>query len=592
MENVEAVIVDEMSMVSSDFLYNLHKRMMELFDSKDDFGGRALMLVGDLLQLPPVRATSIYNPPKSHKNKVIYNITDESGENTGNLWKNCQVVVLKTNFRQGNGNPWTELLNRVRIGEATADDIKILASRKPSLLSQEEYDMATHVFFKNKDVYKYNNNMLRKIKSNEIEITAKYDIPKGSNFEPSVNDWGIVGDSNFSATLKVKLGARVMMIFNVCINDLLVNGALGTIVGFEFNAWGDVEAVVVAFDNEEAGQLQRKNSSAAEKYLEQKGCPIFKTTIEETLPFGKKNRKKGKTHGSTYKITQFPLRLAFASTTHKVQGVTIKKGSNLVTHGDIKMPNSMYYVMLSRVSALENVYNENFLPERLKANEDALEANNDLAKRDIVPSYRNMHFDFFVLNVRSLSKHFIDLKTDMYAERSDHICIVESWIDPETHFIDDFNMPGRSFEQSSIGRGKGCGVYSKNSKNVDCVARIAKESYQMISIVDGNIQLVLLYCSSRCNFPEAVLDLHQILSKEKTNLITGDFNFETNEKNPITKYLQDNQFVQLVKNCTSDKGRTIDLCYVPAEVKDKVEIKQYSPFYTDHDALCISLKNN
>ena len=57
MEHVEAVIVDEMSMVSSDYLYNLHKRMMELFDSKDDFGGRSLMLVGDLLQLPPVRAT-------------------------------------------------------------------------------------------------------------------------------------------------------------------------------------------------------------------------------------------------------------------------------------------------------------------------------------------------------------------------------------------------------------------------------------------------------------------------------------------------------------------------------------------------------
>ena len=64
MEHVEAVIVDEMSMVSSDYLYNLHKRMMELFDSKDDFGGRSLMLVGDLLQLPPVRATSIFNTPK------------------------------------------------------------------------------------------------------------------------------------------------------------------------------------------------------------------------------------------------------------------------------------------------------------------------------------------------------------------------------------------------------------------------------------------------------------------------------------------------------------------------------------------------
>ena len=589
MEHVEAVIVDEMSMVSSDFLYNLHKRMMELFDSKDDFGGRSLMLVGDLLQLPPVRATSIFNPPKSHKNNVIYNITDESGKNTGNLWKNCQVVVLKTNFRQGNGNPWTELLNRVRIGEATAEDIKILASRKPSLLSQEEYDMATHVFFKNKDVYKYNNNMLRKIKSNEIEITAKYDIPKGSNFEPSVNDWGIVGDSNFSATLKLKLGARVMMIFNVCINDLLVNGALGTIVGFEFTASGDVEAIVVVFDNEEAGQMQRKSSSAAGKYFEQKGCPIYKTTIEETLPFGKKNRRKGKTHGSTYKITQFPLRLAFASTTHKVQGITIKKGSNLVTHGDIKMPNSMYYVMLSRVTALENVFNENFLPERLKANEDALEANTDLDKRDIVPSYRNMHFDFFVLNVRSLSKHLVDLKTDMYAQRSDHICIVESWMDPEKHNVDHFHMEERSLHHSSIGKGKGCAIYSSTSKNVECQAKIAKQRYQILSIFDGNVQFILLYCSSDCNFLEVVQDLGEIINQGKINIISGDFNYDKDDTNALTIYLGERNFEQIVKICTHDKGRTIDLCYVPGNIKDKFQLNQHSPFYSDHDALCISL---
>ena len=64
LEHVETVIVDEMSMVSVDFLYNLHKRLMEVFDSKDDFGGRGLMLVGDLLQLPPVRATPIFKKPK------------------------------------------------------------------------------------------------------------------------------------------------------------------------------------------------------------------------------------------------------------------------------------------------------------------------------------------------------------------------------------------------------------------------------------------------------------------------------------------------------------------------------------------------
>ena len=71
LEHVETVIVDEMSMVSVDFLYNLHKRLMEIFDSKDDFGGRGLMLVGDLLQLPPVQATPIFKKPKSGKNKIL-----------------------------------------------------------------------------------------------------------------------------------------------------------------------------------------------------------------------------------------------------------------------------------------------------------------------------------------------------------------------------------------------------------------------------------------------------------------------------------------------------------------------------------------
>ena len=258
-ERVEAVIVDEMSMVSADYLYNLHKRLMELFDSKDDFGGRALMLVGDLLQLPPVKATAIFKQPKSDKNKIIHDMTDANGKNIGNLWDNFQVVVLKTNFRQGNGNPWTELLNRVRKGEATAEDIKVLESRRPSLLSQEEYDDATHVFFKNKDVYAHNLKMLRKLKTDMVEIQAKYNVPKASDFTPSVNEWGIVGDSNFSDNLQLKIGSRVMMVFNISINDLLVNGALGTVVGFELSSSGSVEAVIVAFDNPEAGRQQRRD---------------------------------------------------------------------------------------------------------------------------------------------------------------------------------------------------------------------------------------------------------------------------------------------------------------------------------------------
>ena len=49
----------------------------------------------------------------------------------------------------------------------------------------------------------------------------------------------------------------------------------------------------------------------------------------------------------------------------------------------------------------------------------------------LLTSFDTMKFSFFVLNVSSLSKHYVDLKDDMFAIRSDHVCIVETWIDPE-----------------------------------------------------------------------------------------------------------------------------------------------------------------
>ena len=51
LENVEVVVVDEFSMISADNLYNLHKRLQEIFISQELFGGRSVLLVGDIMQL-------------------------------------------------------------------------------------------------------------------------------------------------------------------------------------------------------------------------------------------------------------------------------------------------------------------------------------------------------------------------------------------------------------------------------------------------------------------------------------------------------------------------------------------------------------
>jgi hypothetical protein len=592
-EDVEVVIIDEMSMISSDFLFNINQRMKDLFDSKDDFGGRAVILAGDLLQLPPVNGTAIFKAPRSGKNKDYYNIESTENQPGGNLWSNFQVVYLKTNFRQGEGNPWTKLLNRVRVGEPTKEDVLILKSRKTSLLDSEKRKEAANIYFRNKDVKSYNEKMLKTLKSPQYDKKAQYDIPKGSNFVPPIDkDKGTIGKSNFSEYVQVKIGARVMLVYNINIPDLLVNGALGTVVGFEFDKRGEVECIIVSFDNLETGIDQRNSfKQLADKYLEQRGCPIYKQTVEELISTSTRSNR-GRTHGSVYNITQFPLRLAWGSTAHKVQGVEFKKGSNIITHGDVKMPNSMYYVMLSRAQVLENVYNDNFLPNKLIANPDALEQDTKLRERCIATSYHEMHYSFFILNIRSLSKHFLDICHDMYASKSNHICLVETWLDPLMITDQDFQMATRNFEHASSGKWKGCATFSSTSRKSIHSGAVVKEKYQMLSIIDQDVQLVIVYISKNCSFDELVLDLGKMLKPGKKHVVTGDFNFDMEDKNALTKYFENLEFVQLVNSATHDGGRVIDQCYVPLDIADKVIVKQYSPYYSDHDALCINFNLN
>ena len=197
-----------------------------------------------------------------------------------------------------------------------------------------------------------------------------------------------------------------------------------------------------------------------------------------------------------------------------------------------------------------------------------------------------MHYSFFVLNIRSLSKHLIDVCQDMYAERSDHICLVETWIDPAQTNIEKLQLAGRSFDHASLGKGKGCAIFSRYS---NFNGKIVSDKYQLLSIIDKEVQLVLVYISKNCPFEELKLDLVKLLKSEKKHVITGDFNFDKDEKNALTKYLGEKDFVQLVHTATHDDGRAIDHCYVPRDIKEKVIIKQHSPYYSDHDALCINL---
>ena len=81
-----------------------------------------------------------------------------------------------------------------------------------------------------------------------------------------------------------------------------------------------------------------------------------------------------------------------------------------------------------------------------------------------MPSYKDNHFSVFMVNIDSLQNKIIELTNDVYAQVSDHICVVETWLSPNTR--NNFNIPGRKFDHVSIGKGKGCGIFSLESRNL------------------------------------------------------------------------------------------------------------------------------
>ena len=358
------------------------------------FGGRSVVLVGDIMQLGPVRAPPIYSKPKGLDCETLF-LSDEF-----NLWNNCESVLLETNFRQGEG-AFTELLNRIRVGEHTDEDIATLEKRPSSLLSKQQYNDAIHLFYTNLEVNGHNESMLNLLEGILETIAASLLIPKGYKTK-NVN--GLIDNTQFAEKLKLKKNARVMIIANVDIKDSIVNGSLGTVIDFVKTVTKDengkeieqVRSIIVVFDDPETGLEQMAKHQYDEeirKHKEERGVPIFRSNLSYQVPF----KKNYKTHGCRCEVKQFPIKLAWASTAHKVQGITIKKGTNVVIHGHERIPDGMYYLMLSRAEEMEQVYIEmpkskraNPKGEKLKLkirpNPKSLKENENLVQRSIVPA--------------------------------------------------------------------------------------------------------------------------------------------------------------------------------------------------------------
>ena len=300
-KNLKLLIVDEFSMLKSDQLYQVDLRLRELKQNNRQFGGVAVLLFGDPAQLRPVKGRFVFDKPVCVDYHLAY------GDGTESLWRSFEVVNLTENHRQGNDKTYADLLNRVRVGEQTEGDMKLLKSRVRNRFHEDVKD-ALFMACKKDAVNEHNEKCLNKLSGKLYSMEAKHLSKLNKNFKPYVRKDGSVSDTQFLDVLKLKIGARVMLIFNIDVSDLLCNGALGTVIGVEESKNGKVEKVIVKFDNPKAGRnSRRKHPTYAKKYPD--GTVVTKMEREYTL--AKLSTSVG---GSTARLIQHPLILAFAVT--------------------------------------------------------------------------------------------------------------------------------------------------------------------------------------------------------------------------------------------------------------------------------------
>jgi len=230
-------------------------------------------------------------------------------------------------------------------------DRSILESCKQHLVPSD----TLHIFATNKQVDLHNNKLIATVCEVTETLTAQ-DFDK----EPQTRKLTL-RNSPYDKThdylpsqLLIGPKARVMLIRNVDITIGLVNGAMGTVIRLLPGPPGSSipQAVQVLFDNEKIGKKQESSTQGSEHK------PINITLFEENLNNNAIRR-------------QFPLRLAWACTTHKVQGITTDKAVVSMKHIFVA---GMAYVALSRVTSINGLVIEDLDEDKIYCTEEISDA--------------------------------------------------------------------------------------------------------------------------------------------------------------------------------------------------------------------------
>ena len=332
-KGAKMLIIDEYSMVGAVMLGQIDSRLRQAFPRFKDFvfGNLSIVLIGDPLQLPPVLDRPLWNdnPVDCHP-KYIAGLT---------LFKMFRFVILLTQQMRTNPDEKSlqDLIDNIRDGVATVADWNVCKSRMVGNLSQNDKircEEAVYIMYKNDNVDDHNDLKLAKIEGQRTcRINA---IHKGRRAdEAKATDLGL------QPYLRLCRGARIMITSNLWKSKGIVNGALGYvrhIIYLPNEAPPSLpHCIIVELDAPYNGP----HLPGRDRHV-----PICPMTVHGIGPIEPIER------------TQFPIRLAWAITTTKVQGITLP--SIHVNLGDSERQYGCTNVAVSRVRSLKNLFFDSF----------------------------------------------------------------------------------------------------------------------------------------------------------------------------------------------------------------------------------------
>ena len=603
LSELKTVILDEMSMIKSDQLYQLHLRLVEITQNEQNFGGISVMLFGDLMQLKPI-GKWIFDKPKSSDYWDYHAISP--------LWEAFEPHQLITNHRQGDDRAYAELLNRLRVGLHTEEDIRLLKSR----MVAREPDDALIVYGHRKKVAEKNIERVNKLPGTLHCLNATHFHKTIKNYKPIPDDDGTIKNTGFYDKLYLKVDAEVMIIFNLDTSDGLTNGASGIIRGFlkrngaPAHETKDIHTILVELHGPERwGEKCRQTNAHILKQTPFKNCvPISRFSHDYSIG------KEQKRHSSKATVIQFPLTLSWAITAHKCQGQTVKYPDKLAADIADMFGPGMVYVVLGRVQNINQLYLLSFDPQKIIISQAALDEATkikDMSEQALEKDVFEHHwtkpgqgFDTIkkiaILNVRSLGNengHIADVRADHTLLNADIICLTETWL---PQFLAGPNIAGYKCYTASYGTGKGVAVYVREGIPIMNVEGAAKEAFQIIRIDFKDLILLAVYRSPSHNSAkdktELIKRLSTIKDSSKPVVVCGDMNIPYNPSQPSDNLLSlnmiKNGFKQLVSYPTHIKGNILDHLYLryPPDALIPPLHRLHYPYYSDHDAILLMLK--